>query len=45
MDENVFSGARVTTVTASEADVEGFAAFLETYKRAFALEKLATEVL
>ena len=45
LDDEVFSDARVTTVTASEADVSGFAAFLETYRKAFPLERLATEVV
>ena len=45
LDDEVFSDARVTTVTASEAEISGFAAFLETYRKAFPLERLATEVV
>ncbi len=45
LDNKVFAGARAATVTASPEDVAGFAAFLERYRRAFPLERLATEVL
>ena len=45
LDRRVFAGARCVTVSASPEDAAGFAAFLETYRRAFPLEKLATEVL
>jgi sugar (pentulose or hexulose) kinase len=45
LDRRVFADARSVTVSASAEDAAGFAAFLETYRRAFPLEKLATEVL
>ncbi len=45
LDDRVFAGAHSSTVTASDEDAAGFAAFLETYKRALPLERLATEVL
>ncbi|MBR3270545.1 MAG: FGGY-family carbohydrate kinase [Clostridia bacterium] len=45
LDNKVFKDAKTSTLTASEADAEGFAKFLETYKAALPMEKCATEVL
>ena len=45
LDNKVFVSARTVTLTASKADIEGFARFLEIYKAALPMEKLATEVL
>ena len=45
LDNKVFADAKTSTLTASEADAEGFAKFLETYKAALLMEKCATEVL
>ena len=45
LDNKVFSGAKSATVMAEEADIAGFSAFLERYKRALPMEKKATEVL
>lgn len=45
LDNKVFSTAITSTLTASEEDTKGFAAFLETYKNALPMEKCATEVL
>ena len=45
LDKKVFAGAEIKTVMADKADVEGFAAYLEAYKRALPLEKCATEVI
>ncbi|MBQ5985781.1 MAG: FGGY-family carbohydrate kinase [Clostridia bacterium] len=45
LDNKVFKYAKTSTLTASEADAEGFAKFLATYKAALPMEKCATEVL
>ncbi len=45
LDNKVFAGAKTSTVAAGAEDAAGFAAFLERYKRALPMEKLATEVL
>ncbi len=45
LDGKVFANAKTSTLTASEADAEGFAGFLKTYKAALPMEKCATEVL
>lgn len=45
LDSEVFANVRATTLLASSSDCMGFAAFLERYKKALPLEKLATEVL
>ena len=45
LDNKVFADAKTSTLTASEADAEGFAKFLATYKAALLMEKCATEVL
>ena len=45
LNKKVFLDVKSSTVAASPAEADGFAVFLERYKRAFALEKTATEVL
>ena len=45
LDSRVFADARSSTVMAEPADIAGFSAFLERYRKALPLEKLATEVL
>ena len=45
LDEKVFIDNRTSTLTADEADIAGFAKFLERYRAALPVEKLATEVL
>ena len=45
LDNKVFAGAKSVTLTADSADVAGFAAFLERYRRALPMERIATEVL
>ncbi|MBQ3481768.1 MAG: ATPase [Oscillospiraceae bacterium] len=45
LDNRVFASVRSTTLTAAEEEMEGFAAFLERYKKALPLEKCAVEVL
>jgi len=45
LDKRVFAGARAVTLTAEAAEREGFAAFLERYKRALPLERTAVEAL
>jgi sugar (pentulose or hexulose) kinase len=45
LDNKVFASAKSSTLMASDADVEGFNAFLARYKKALPLEKCATEVL
>ena len=45
LDNKVFAGAKSVTLTADSADVAGFAAFLERYRRALPMERTATEVL
>ena len=44
LDNKVFADAKTVTLSADPADIEGFNAFLENYKKAFPLERLATEV-
>ncbi len=44
LDNRVFADAKTVTLTADEADRKGFSRFLEAYKAALPLEKLATEV-
>ena len=41
LDQKIFADARSSTVTASEADVAGFNAFLARYVRAFGMEREA----
>ena len=45
LDNKVFAGAPSSTLTAEESEIAGFNAFLERYRKALPLEKLATEVL
>ena len=45
LDNRVFSGAEVTTVMADEEEIAGFARFIEVYKKAFGIERLAVEVM
>ena len=45
LDNKVFEGARSSTITASQEDIDGFNAFLAQYRKALPLERLATEVL
>ena len=45
LDNKVFAHAKSSTLTADAADVDGFNAFVERYKKALALEKTATEAL
>ena len=45
LDNKVFSGAKSTTIMASEADIAGFSVFLNRYQKALPMEKTATEVL
>jgi sugar (pentulose or hexulose) kinase len=45
LDNRVFADARSVTLTADPADIEGFSAFLERYRKALPLEMLAPEVL
>ena len=42
--DSVFASGKQSTVSASDGDVQGFNSFLEEYKRAFEVEKLATEI-
>ena len=42
--DSIFAGSKQSTVAADEADVQGFNSFLEQYKRAFEVERLATEI-
>ena len=44
LDGKVFAGASSSTLTADEADREGFTAFLERYRRALPVESCAVEV-
>ena len=45
LDGKVFAGASSSTLTADEADREGFTAFLERYRRALPVERCAVEVM
>ena len=45
LDKKVFAGAKTSTLTADQADVDGFNAFLERYKKALSVERTAVEVL
>ena len=45
LNDEVFADAKTQTLTADEADVEGFRAFLDRYIRALPVEKTAVEVL
>ena len=45
LDGKVFAGASSSTLTADEADREGFTAFLERYRRALPVESCAVEAM
>ena len=45
LDDKVFAGAKASTLMAAAAEIEGFDAFLERYRRALPLERCAAEVL
>jgi sugar (pentulose or hexulose) kinase len=45
LDGKVFAGAKASTLMAAAAEIEGFDAFLERYRRALPLERCAAEVL
>ena len=45
LDSKVFADAQSSTITATQEDIDGFNAFLAQYRKAFPLERLATEVL
>jgi hypothetical protein len=45
LDRRVFAGAKSVTVSADPSDRAGFAAFLERFKRALPVERLATELI
>ena len=45
LDGKAFAGASSSTLTADEADREGFNAFLERYKKALPVERCAVEVM
>ena len=45
LDNKVFAGARSSTVMADSETAEGFSAFVERYKKALPIERLATELV
>ena len=45
LDNRVFADAGVSTVLPDSVDAAGFTSFLERYKAAFPLERLAVETL
>ena len=45
LDDRVFADAEVSTLMADKEDVEGFERFLDTYKKAFPVEKAAIDTL
>ena len=45
LDNKVFAGAKSSTLTATQEDIDGFNAFLARYQKALPLERLATELL
>ena len=45
LDNKVFANAKSSTLTASNEDISGFSAFLDRYKKALLLERLATEAV
>lgn len=45
LDNKVFAGAKSSTLAAEEADIAGFNAFLENYKKAFEVEKTAVKTM
>ncbi|MBR3503342.1 MAG: FGGY-family carbohydrate kinase [Clostridia bacterium] len=45
LEENVFAGAKSSTLSADENDVAGFQRFLERYRKALPVEKAAIETM
>ena len=45
LNDVVFAGAKSSTLMADEADIAGFAAFLEQYRKALPVEKAAIETM
>lgn len=45
LSERVFSGRRGTVVAPDQSDVDGFAAFIERYKRGLVIERAAVDAL
>ncbi len=45
LDQKVFAGVKSSTQTADEAEIEGFARFLERYQRALVVERAAVETV
>ncbi len=45
LSDNVFAGEGETTIAPNPADVAGFAAFMERYKKGLVIERTAVEVL
>ncbi len=45
LDEEVFASSASTTVMADEDDMKGIDSFISRYRKAFAVEKIATEVV
>ena len=45
LDNKVFAGASSSTLSADARDVAGFSAFLERYRRAFPVERAASELV
>jgi sugar (pentulose or hexulose) kinase len=45
LNNKVFAEANSTTIAPSQADIEGFAAFMERYKAGLAIERTAVETL
>ena len=45
LDDNVFAGETGTTIAPDPGDVEGFAVFMERYKRGLAIERAAVTAL
>ena len=43
--DEIFKDAEKTTVSASEAELRAFGAFMEKYKKGLSFERLASEVL
>ncbi|PWH14055.1 MAG: ATPase [Anaerolineae bacterium] len=45
LNERVFSGEQALTISPDPTDVQGFAAFIQRYKRGLEIEKIAAETL
>jgi hypothetical protein len=43
LTDRVFNGAKSVTVSATEAEAAGFAAFMDAYKKSLAVERAAVE--